>query len=143
MYRFFKKWRWVLLALKIYRSQKNRATLDQPCTDFSKSGGIQIVTASWKQPSPPLFEKSVRAWSNVARFFWLVIYFQHHQLSKPLFEKLFHKTLYLYVVIYDKYLEEIIEKYTHYTIAEVYDIIQENQTMFTTSFYKEMLLWKR
>jgi len=51
------------------RIEKNRATLDQPCTDFSKSGGIQISTASLQAAPPPLFEKSVHRWSNVARFF--------------------------------------------------------------------------
>ena len=48
---------------------KNRATLYQPCTDFSKSGGegcFQLAVTIW---IPPLFEKSVHAWSNVARFF--------------------------------------------------------------------------
>ena len=50
---------------------KNRATLYQPCTDFSKSGGegcFQLAVTIW---IPPLFEKSVHGWSNVARFFWL------------------------------------------------------------------------
>ena len=44
--RTFSFCRW--LVKKKNKKLKNRATFEQPCTDFSKSGGIQISTASFR-----------------------------------------------------------------------------------------------